>query len=94
MKITIVKKTLLEKIICDADLDYLGRADFIPVSDTLFKELKYQNIITNIDDWNRLQVKFISNHQYFTKTANLFREVNKQKQIDRIKQLIPDYKEE
>ena len=86
-------KTLLEKIICDADLDYLGRADFIPVSDTLFKELKAQNIITNIDDWNKMQVKFISSHQYFTKTANLFREVNKQKQIDRIKHLIPDYKD-
>jgi hypothetical protein len=33
-------KNLLEKIICDSDLDYLGRSDFIPVSNTLFEELK------------------------------------------------------
>lgn len=82
--------TLLQKIICDSDLDYLGRADFIPVSDTLFQELKAQNIITNIDDWNRLQIKFLSAHQYFTQTANNLREVNKQQQIERISKLLPE----
>src|SRR5208283_4332310 len=29
---------LLEEIICDADLDYLGRIDFIPVSNMLYEE--------------------------------------------------------
>jgi class 3 adenylate cyclase len=81
-------KTVLEKIMCDADLDYLGRSDFIPVSNTLYEELKAQNKINNLNDWNKIQVKFISNHQYFTDTANRLREVNKQKQIDRIKSLI------
>lgn len=81
-------KSLLEKIICDADLDYLGRTDFIPVSNTLYKELKEQSKIGSLNDWNKLQLKFISGHQYFTKTAQNLREVNKQKQIDRIMQLI------
>jgi len=83
-------KTKLERIMCDADLDYLGRSDFIPVSNTLYKELKAQDKIGDINSWNKLQVKFISSHQYFTDTANNLREVNKQKQIDRIKQLIDD----
>lgn len=84
-------KNLLEKIICDSDLDYLGRSDFIPVSNTLYKELKEQNKIGTLNDWNKLQLKFISGHQYFTKTAQSLREVNKQKQIERIMQLIePD----
>ena len=81
-------KTLLERIMCDADLDYLGRSDFIPVSNTLYEELKAQDKISDINTWNKIQVKFISNHQYFTDTANKLREVNKQKQIDRIKNLI------
>jgi class 3 adenylate cyclase len=81
-------KNLLEKIMCDSDLDYLGRADFIPVSNTLYKELKEQNKIGTFNDWNKLQLKFISGHQYFTKTAQSLREVNKQKQIERITQLI------
>lgn len=89
-KLPPVPKNTLEKIMCDSDLDYLGRSDFIPVSNTLFEELKAQNKITNINDWNKIQVKFISNHQYFTRTANNLREVNKQLQIERIKKLIVD----
>ncbi len=83
-------KDLLQEIICDADLDYLGRSDMIPVSNTLYKELKELNKIGTLNDWNKLQVKFISVHQYFTKTARSLREVNKQIQIDRIKSLISE----
>jgi len=83
-------KNLLEEIICDSDLDYLGRSDFIPVSNTLYEELKAQNKVGTLNDWNKLQVKFISGHQYFTKTARSIREVNKQQQIERIQSLITD----
>jgi class 3 adenylate cyclase len=79
---------LLEEIICDSDLDYLGRSDFIPVSNTLYEELKAQNKIGVLNDWNKLQVKFITGHQYFTNTARSLREVNKQLQIERIQSLI------
>lgn len=82
--------TLLESIICDSDLDYLGRSDFIPVSNTLFEELKAQNKMGSLNDWNKIQVKFISGHQYFTKTARSLREVNKQLQIERIQSLITE----
>jgi class 3 adenylate cyclase len=81
-------KNLLEEIICDSDLDYLGRSDFIPVSNTLYEELKAQNKIGELNAWNKLQLKFISGHQYFTKTARSLREVNKHLQVERIKRLI------
>jgi class 3 adenylate cyclase len=81
---------IYQEIICDADLDYLGRSDMIPVSNTLYKELKEQDKIGTFNDWNKLQVKFITGHSYFTKTAQSLREVNKQKQIERIKKLITD----
>jgi adenylate cyclase len=81
---------LLECIICDSDLDYLGRSDFIPVSNTLYEELKAQNKISSLNDWNKLQVKFISGHQYFTETARNLREVNKKLQIERIRSLITE----
>jgi len=79
---------LLEKIICDSDLDYLGRSDFIPVSNTLYEELKAQNKMSSLNAWNKIQVKFLSIHHFFTDTANNLREVNKQAQIERIKELI------
>ena len=81
-------KNLLQTIICDSDLDYLGRSDFIPVSNTLYEELKAQNKMASLNAWNKIQVKFLSVHHFFTKTANSLREVNKQAQIERIKALI------
>jgi adenylate cyclase len=78
----------LEEIMCDADLDYLGRSDMIPVSNTLFHELRERSMIKSLNDWNTLQMKFISGHQYFTVTARNLREVNKQMQIERIRNLI------
>jgi class 3 adenylate cyclase len=78
----------LEEIIADADLDYLGRSDMIPVSNTLYKELKEQNKVGTLNEWNKMQMRFISSHQYFTNTARKLREVNKQKQIERIRNLI------
>ena len=83
-------RDIFQEIICDADLDYLGRSDMIPVSNTLYKELKEQDKIGTLNDWNKLQIKFISGHSYFTKTAKSLREVNKQKQIERIKKLITE----
>lgn len=60
---------LLEQIIADADLDYLGRDDFWAIGNKLFTELQMYGIIQTEDEWNALQVKFLEQHHYFTKTA-------------------------
>lgn len=78
-------KNLLEAIICDSDLDYLGRTDFIPVSNTLYKELHEHGKIGSQHEWNELQIKFIEKHQYFTNTARRLRNVNKNSQLENIK---------
>ncbi len=79
---------ILEAVIQDSDLDYLGRTDFIPVSNELYRELKERNMIGTVDEWNEMQIKFISSHQYYTQTAQSLREVNKQKQIEHIRELL------
>ncbi len=78
-------KNLLEEIMCDADLDYLGREDFIPVSNMLYKELHDHGKIGTLREWNELQIKFISKHSYFTKTARKLRNVNKKSQLDKLR---------
>jgi len=84
-------KTLLQKIICDADLDYLGRVDFIPVSGNLFRELKEHNIIADdINKWNQIQIDFIASHSYFTETAKNLRDVNKNKQLEAIRCIVEE----
>lgn len=76
--------TLLEKVICDADLDYLGRPDFFEIGDGLRREfLKYGIIKTN-EEWDRLQIKFLSSHKYHTKTSRQLRESFKQDNIAKL----------
>ncbi len=81
---------LLERIICDADLDYLGRSDFIPVSNQLYKEMQSQGNIMTTLEWNKLQIKFLETHEYFTKTAFKLRNPNKLKQLEKIKKLVAE----
>ncbi len=81
---------LMEEVMCDSDLDYLGRSDFIPVSHNLYRELKERSLIDSWSEWNNRQLNFINSHQYFTNTAQNLRQVNKQMQIDRIRNLIAE----
>ncbi len=80
----------LEKIICDADLDYLGRNDFYEISHRLFLELKGASIISNKKDWNKAQVKFLEAHKYHTQFAIKNRQPKKELRISEIKKLILD----
>lgn len=59
----------LGQIICDADLDYLGRNDFFILSKRLFSELVITDHLESELEWDRQQVKFLQSHHYFTKTA-------------------------
>ena len=83
--------THLEEIICDADLDYLGRDDFYEIGGTLYEEFLLQNIVQDEQSWNRLQVQFIGNHQYFTKTTIKRRESKKQQHLDELKVVVGEY---
>ena len=74
-------KTYLEKIICDADLDYLGRPDFYEISDQLYSELKDRGILKNVKEWNKIQISFLEKHQYHTAFARKHRQPAKAKRI-------------
>lgn len=82
---------LLEEIICDADLDYLGRADFYPIGETLFEELAAYNLISGEQAWNRLQVSFLTAHRFHTHTNKLMREPVKQQYLEELKGLVATY---
>lgn len=78
--------TKLQQIICDADLDYLGREDFHQIADTLRRELRDHGKINSDRMWDEIQVKFLEQHQYFTKSAIKLRQEKKLKHIEEIKQ--------
>jgi predicted metal-dependent HD superfamily phosphohydrolase len=71
-------KTDLQKIICDSDLDYLGRKDYVEISSKLYQELKSTNVIKTREDWVELQIKFLKSHTFHTEFARKNREPKKQ----------------
>jgi len=74
----------LGEIICDADLDYLGRNDFFVLSKKLFSELVITDGLKSEQDWDKQQIVFLKNHHYFTKTAIQLRGPVKQLHLDEI----------
>lgn len=73
--------TLLERIICDADLDYLGRPDFMIIGDRLRREFISHGIVADDDGWQALQLRFLHAHQYHTASSQALREPVKQQHL-------------
>lgn len=82
-------KNLSEEIICDADLDYLGRDDFEPISNQLYKEFLEIGFVKNYDDWMQKQINFFESHHYFTKSSQLLRGPKKAAQLLKLKTYQP-----
>ncbi|MCB0476608.1 MAG: hypothetical protein KDC84_00490 [Crocinitomicaceae bacterium] len=83
-------KNHLEEIICDADLDYLGRDDFWEISNKLKKELMEHGKIQGDRQWDELQVKFFNLHKYFTKSAIQLRQAKKDQHLQEIIQKLEE----
>ena len=76
-------------ILCDADLDYLGRDDYFLIS----HQLKYEWDVlafypTTLKEWYELQLKFVGNHKYFTQSAVSTREETKQKNLSQVREIM------
>ena len=83
-------KNKLEEIMCDADLDYLGRDDFHEIADKLRRELREHGKIDSDRKWDEIQVSFLTQHRYFTPTAIKTRRANKMKNLEDIKKRLEE----
>ncbi|TVR84069.1 MAG: HD domain-containing protein [Saprospirales bacterium] len=72
---------LLEQIICDADLDYLGREDVYAISETLFIELQHFTPLKERGDWDKVQISFLKSHSFHTDWAIENRKPGKEKYL-------------
>lgn len=81
--------TITDRILCDADLDYLGRTDFFMIALRLQHEwniLKFRE--TTLLEWYELQVEFLSNHKFYTHSAQTLRNDQKEINLDQVIQLL------
>ena len=83
-------RTLLEQCIADADIDVLGRDDFLARNQCLRQELA--NLGTHFTDqaWLEGQLAFTKSHSYFTMAARALRDEQKQKNIEILQQRLAE----
>lgn len=77
-------KTLLDKILCDADLDYLGRDDFYEIGGKLNDEMRDGGLIETEREWNLIQKTFLESHQYHTRYGQVNRDAKKKQHLQEI----------
>jgi len=78
--------SLLEMIMCDADHDYLGRADYHSVASKLRIELEQQGKTMTDIEWVNFQLNYLENeHVYYTETAQNIRKPGKSRRIAELK---------
>lgn len=84
-------ESLLEMIICDADHDYLGRADYYAIANRLRKELAVHGTEMTELEWLKFQLEYLENiHQFYTQTAKNIRLPSKMVRIQEIKKKISE----
>lgn len=81
----------LSNILCDADLDYLGRDDFEPIAGSLFSELNHLEIVKTEEAWNRIQVGFLKQHHYHTSYGKELRQPEKERHLKNLESIVSSY---
>lgn len=80
--------TLLEKIVADADLNVLGREDFMHRNGHLREELAFLgNHYTDLE-WYTAQLAFVEQHRFFTPSAVLRWNFGKMQNILQLKKIV------
>jgi adenylate cyclase len=70
-----------DDILHDARYDYLGRVDYVRLTDKLLRELSEYGKHVERNKWVETQKKFLLDHQFRTNTARLLRSVSVDDQI-------------
>lgn len=71
-------KDKLSKILCDADVFYIGSDQYDLYAEKLYAELNANGILKNKEVWHKRQIDFLNSHHFFTQTAKDERENKKQ----------------
>ena len=87
-KLQVKPETLLEKILCDADLIYLGSDEFESRGTKLFHEWLAYGKLSNEREWNDKQIHFLEHHRYCTHAAREQADAKKAEHLVRLKNMV------
>ena len=88
-------QSLLAQIMCDADHDYLGRADYYNIANKLRLELENNKQHMSDIQWTEFQLHYLVNiHRYYTETAQNIRLHGKKQRIAELQKQLEKLKSE
>ena len=79
------QESLSDNILHDARYDYLGRVDYMKLTDKLFRERSEYGKHSDRKTWIEIQRSHLLDHEFITNTANLLRNVSVEDQISGLK---------
>jgi uncharacterized protein len=85
-------RTMLEQLMADADLDALGRTDFIIRNQALRDELAAYGAHWDDLGWCREQLYFLEAHHYWTDAAQQVRGEQKRRNVELIGEMIKRFR--
>ncbi len=80
--------TTLEKIICDADLDFLGRDDYLEISEAQRQELINEGMGFTKEEWLAMQEEYLCDHRYHTESARKLRNNGLAKNLEDVRKAL------
>lgn len=89
-RLTSRPQNLLQALLADADLDVLGRDDFLARSQALWQEVSANQNCPIRPVWLQQQRAFLRAHRYNTAAARSLRDTGKQRNIQLLEALIRD----
>lgn len=79
----------MARVLCDADLDYMGRGDFFITALRLHREWsENSNMKITFKEWYLKQQAFIMQHEFFTASARQLRNEKKAHNLTQVKELL------
>ena len=76
-----IQESLSDNILHDAKYDYLGRVDYMKLTEKLQRERTEYGKHSDNKSWIGIQKKYLSDHEFITNTARLLRSVSVEEQI-------------
>ena len=82
------------KLLCDADIEYIGRECFIEQAELFRKELSSDNIVYTERDWWSFELKFLQENTFFTPIVQSLRNAGRLRNLEKVRQLLLKYTQE
>ena len=80
--------TFAGQILCDADIEYIGRDCFFMQSELFRRELSAEGVVYTEREWWNIELKFLQENRFFTPYCRSLREDGRLRNLEKVQELV------